>query len=112
MPDNGIENAKSGPYSENMGERLAVLETIAAQTTALLSDLRAEMRGSIGELREEMRGSTNELRTEIRGLRSDVQTDIRDLRRVHDRDFRLTFGAIVTTALGLAYLIARVAHWM
>lgn len=101
MPDNGIENAKSGPYSENMGERLAVLETIAAQTTALLSDLRAEMRGS-----------TNELRTEIRGLRSDVQTDIRDLRCVHDRDFRLTFGAIVTTALGLAYLIARVAHWM
>jgi hypothetical protein len=29
-----------------------------------------------------------------------------------ERDFRITFGAIITTTLGLAYLIAHTAHWL
>ncbi|HEY2619443.1 MAG TPA: hypothetical protein VGI78_19030 [Acetobacteraceae bacterium] len=29
-----------------------------------------------------------------------------------ERDFRITFGAIISTALGLAFLIARTAHWL
>jgi hypothetical protein len=30
----------------------------------------------------------------------------------HDRDFRITFGAIIMTTVGLAALISRVAHWI
>ena len=44
-------------------------------------------------------------------LRSELHSDVGDLRRTHDRDFRLTVGAIITTALGLAALIAHIAHW-
>jgi hypothetical protein len=29
-----------------------------------------------------------------------------------ERDFRITFGAIITSTLGLAYLIAHTAHWL
>jgi hypothetical protein len=29
-----------------------------------------------------------------------------------ERDFRITFSAIITTALALAFLIARAAHWL
>ncbi len=74
----------------DMDARLAVLETIAAQTSATLA----------------------ELRTEMRDLRTSISAEFREVRRVHDRDFRITFGAIITTTLGLAALIAHVAHWI
>ncbi len=80
----------------------------------------------------EMQG--RDLRTAIetqgRDLRTAIETQGRDLRttietqgqagrtgpelqqRIHDRDFRLTFAAIITTAVGLAWLIAHVGHWL
>lgn len=67
----------------NMEARVAVLETIAAQTSATLLEIKQELR---------------EFRSEFR--------------RIHDRDFRITFGAIITTTVGLAALIAHVAHWL
>ena len=69
-----------------MEARLRVLEEIAASTKAILAEIRADQRV----------------------MRSEMTT--LDQRR--ERDFRITFGAIITTSLGLAYLIAHTAHWL
>ena len=45
---------------------------------------------------------------QLRAMRADIAAV--DQRR--ERDFRITFGAIITTTLGLAFLIARTAHWL
>jgi hypothetical protein len=45
-------------------------------------------------------------------LRQDMQTGFNEFRRVHERDFRIAFVALVITAIGLAGLIARSAHWL
>lgn len=80
-----------------MPTRLAILETIAQQNSTALRDLRGDMR-SLGQ----------DLRGEMHQLRGDVS----ELRRNQERDFRVLFGAIITTTLALAALIAHVAHWL
>lgn len=49
---------------------------------------------------EALTKSIDRLDIEIRTLRGDARSD-----------FRLLFGAIITTALGLAAMIAKVGHW-
>jgi len=75
-----------GGRGADMEARLAVLEQIAASTKDVLS----------------------ELRTDIRELR----TDMRDLRQDQKSDFRLTFGALITVAIGLAGLMAHGFKWL
>lgn len=50
------------------------------------------------------------MQQDYRVLRQALDEQVTELRRVHDRDFRLTFGAIVVSTLGMAALIAQVAH--
>jgi len=77
-----------------MSERIAVLETIAAETRSAIQDLRQE----IGATRSEI------LQT--------VTAGFAEARRVHDRDFRMTWGALIAGGLGLMYLLAHTAHWL
>jgi hypothetical protein len=86
MPDTPIEAGGGRGYPADMEARPRVLEEIAASTKAILAELRADQRA---------------IRAEIIAM---------DQRR--ERDFRLMFGAIITTTLGLAYLIARSPHWL
>jgi hypothetical protein len=86
MPDGPIEDGDQRGYPGDMEARLRVLEEIAAGTKAILAEIRADQRA---------------MRSEIIAM---------DQRR--ERDFRLAFGAIITTSLGLAYLIANTAHWL
>ena len=86
MPDTPIAGSGGQDYPADMEARVRVLEEIAASTKALLGDIRTELRA---------------MRAEIAAV---------DQRR--ERDFRITFGAIITTTLGLAFLIARTAYWL
>jgi hypothetical protein len=43
---------------------------------------------------------------------SEIRTDIRELRNAFQVDFRLLFGAIITTALRLAFVMAKGFHWL
>jgi len=108
MADTPIEPPRPGDYSPSMETRLAIVETIAQQNLANQQALGADVRS----LRAEIGTLFAELRAEMGGLRSELRSEVSELRRIHDRDFRRTFGAIVTTALGLAALIAHVAHWL
>ena len=118
MVDEIIEREAGEAYDMEMETRVAILETLAAQTLGLLADMRkeaddfrSEVRSEFKQLRAEIGDLRSELRSEIGGLRSELHTEVRDIRRIHDRDFRITFGAIITATVGLAALIAHVAHW-
>jgi hypothetical protein len=97
MPDTPIEAGGERGYPDDMEARLRVLEEIAAGTKAILAEIRADQRA----MRAEMVAGFTAGRAEMTAL---------DQRR--ERDFRLTFGAIITATLGMAYLIARSAHWL
>jgi len=112
MADGNVEGSGAGAYAMSMEARVAILETLAAQIVGTLADIRKDMHEFRSETHSGLAGLRSEIRSEIGGLRSEVRFDIGDLRRIHDRDFRITFGAIVTTTVGLAALMAHVAHWL
>ena len=97
MPDAPIEGGGGHEYPADMEAGVCVLEEIAANTKTLLGEIKAEQRTGFTEMRTEQRT----MRSEMLGI---------DQRR--ERDFRITFGAIITATLGLACLIARTAHWL
>ena len=97
MPQMLLETDAAERYKDAMEARVAVLERIAEQNHAAFRDLRTDMR---------------DFHTEMRELRQEMQAGFNEARRIHERDFRITFGAFILTAIGLAGLIARSAHWM
>lgn len=42
----------------------------------------------------------------------ELRSDVRELKRDQRADFRLTFGALIGVALGLAGLLAKGFHWL
>jgi hypothetical protein len=42
----------------------------------------------------------------------ELRTDMREMRREHRSDFRMLFSAIVTMALGMAAMMAKVFNWL
>jgi len=97
MPQMLLETDAAERYKVAMEARVAVLERIAEQNHAAFRDLRTDMR---------------DFHTEMRELRQEMQAGFNEARRIHERDFRITFGAFILTAIGLAGLIARSAYWM
>lgn len=57
----------------------------------------AKLEASVGYIEREI----TDIKTEVRGLRSDARTD-----------FRLTFGALIAVAIGLAGLMAKGFGWI
>jgi hypothetical protein len=49
---------------------------------------------------------------DLKGNIKDVRSDIRDIRTDMRTDFRITFGALIAVALGLAGIMARGFGWM
>jgi hypothetical protein len=43
---------------------------------------------------------------------SEVKHDVSDLSKIHERDFRVLFGALVVVALGLSGLMAKGFGWL
>ena len=112
MPDTPIAGGDGRDYPSDMEARVRVLEEIAAGTKAMLAELRTEQRAGFAELRTEQRAGFAELRAEQRAGFAEVRAEQRAAEQRRERDFRITFGAIITTTLGLAFLIARTAHWL
>jgi hypothetical protein len=86
MPDVPIEGGDEHDYSSDMEPRVRVLEEIATSTKVVLAEIRADQRA--------------------------MRAEMMSMEQRRERDFRITFGAIITTAVGLAYLIAHTAHWL
>jgi hypothetical protein len=108
MPDGPIEAGDERGYPGDMEARLRVLEEIAAGTKAILAEIRADQRVMRAELTAGLAAARSESTTGFASLRAEMIAA--DQRR--ERDFRLAFGALITTSFGLAYLIAHAAHWL
>ncbi len=88
------------PHDPAMEARVAVLEEIARSTKAALE-----------RIERDVKAQGIEMRAGFAEVRGELQTGLNDARDRHDRDFRLTFAAIIFVALGLAGLLARGFHW-
>lgn len=77
------------PHDPDMEPRVAVLEQIAKSTEATLNRIEARL----GTIETKFDGKFDKVAER------------------HDRDFRITFGAIIAVALGLAGLMAKGFHW-
>jgi hypothetical protein len=108
MPDVPIESGSERDYPPDMEARVRVLEEIAVSTREILTEIRADQRA----LRTEMTAGASSLRAEMMAGASSLRAEMIAMDHRRERDFRITFGAIITTTLGLAYLIARTAHWL
>jgi hypothetical protein len=108
MPDTPIEAGGERGYPDDMEARLRVLEEIAAGTKAILAEIRADQRA----IRAEMVAGFTAGRAEMAAGFTAGRAEMTALDQRRERDFRLTFGAIITATLGMAYLIARSAHWL
>jgi hypothetical protein len=82
---NNLAGAGSPPHDPGMEARVAVLEEIASATKQATMDLRQEVR---------------ETNRRVDALRDAVENN-----------FRIMFGALITTVLGLAALMAKGFHW-
>jgi hypothetical protein len=119
MPDTPIEAGGERGYPDDMEARLRVLEEIAAGTKAILAEIRADQRAMRAEMvagftagRAEMAAGFTAERAEMAAGFTAGRAEMTALDQRRERDFRLTFGAIITATLGMAYLIARSAHWL
>ena len=81
-----LENPPQPPDDGGMEARVAVLEQIAKDTKDVLKEMREDARA---------------FRAEMNAMR-DKQ----------ERDFRLSIAVTITTALGLAGLMAKGFHWL
>jgi len=84
-----------------MEARVAVLEEIAKSN-----------KESLGEIKSELRGMRGEVNADLREVRGELQGGLRGVRSAHDRDFRITFAAIIAATLGLAWMLAHSLHWL
>jgi hypothetical protein len=74
--------------------------------------MRAEMVAGFTAGRAEMAAGFTAERAEMAAGFTAGRAEMTALDQRRERDFRLTFGAIITATLGMAYLIARSAHWL
>jgi hypothetical protein len=119
MPDVPIEGSGKPDYPSDMEARVRVLEEIAAGTKAILAEIRADQRAMLGEfradqraMRAEMAAGSTTLHAKIDANAASLRAEMLTMEQRRERDFRIMFGAIITTTLGLAYLIAHTAHWL
>ena len=59
-----------------------------------------------------MESDISYIKRDIAELKSDIKEVKGDIDKIRTTDFRIIFGALITTALGLAGLMARGFHWI
>lgn len=58
-----------------------------------------------------MESDISYIKRDITELKEDVKEVKGDINKIRIKDFRLMFGALITTAVGLAGLMAKGFHW-
>lgn len=89
------------PDNGDMAQRISKLEAYIERTHESVRDLRADVASLRTDLKADIRDSHTEFKSEMRDMRRDMTTD-----------FRVTFAAIITVALGLAGLMAKGFGWL
>ncbi|HFG5186419.1 TPA: hypothetical protein ACTD06_000543 [Salmonella enterica subsp. enterica serovar Typhimurium] len=59
-----------------------------------------------------MESDISYIKRDIAELKSDIKVVRGDIDKIRTTDFRIIFGALIATALGLAGLMARGFHWI
>jgi len=86
-------------------------ETMERQLGKLESDVE-HIKTDVSGLRADLREFRSEIRSEIGELRSETHSEVGKLRDLHERDFRVLFGAIIVVAIGIASIMAKAFGWL
>jgi len=100
-----------GKVERQVGKLESDVEHIKTEVGSLRADvreLRSEIRSEVRDIRSEM----GQLRSDMGQLRSDTHSELGKLRDVHERDFRILFGAIIVVAIGIASIMAKAFGWL
>ena len=105
--NNPLEKFEKPSEDWVMEARVAVLEHIAASTKEAIVDLRDEMRQERRANHEQIdrlqRSTTDQFQR--------IQDQFQRVNQTADRDFRVLFGALIATAIGLSTMMAKGFHW-
>jgi len=66
----------------------------------------------VSEIKTEMREMKTETRNEFRELRSSMHAMLEKLHDRQERDFRILFGVLIATTLGLTGVLAKAFGWL
>jgi DNA anti-recombination protein RmuC len=105
-----VKPADPGPVT--LDTRVAVLEQIAKDTKDVLVEMKLDIREMRQEFKHDIREMRQEFTHEMREMRQEFTQEMKALRAEQKFDFRLTFGALITLAVGLAGLMAHGFHWL
>src|SRR5579872_2178009 len=108
MPDIPIDGGGERDYPSGMEPRVRVLEEIAVSNKSTLAEIKADQRADRADTAAGFTALCSEMSAGFAAMRAAML----NMEQRREREFRITFGAIITTTLGLAFLIARSAHWL
>lgn len=83
----------------------------ASNSEASMDGRVARIESDISYIKRDIQDIKGEIK-DVRGEIKDVRIDIKDIRSDMRNDFRITFGALIAVALGLAGIMARGFGWM
>ncbi len=112
--NNPLEKFEKPSEDWVMEARVAVLEHIAASTKEAIVDLRDEMRQERRANHEQidrLQRSTTDQFQRIQDQFQRIQDQFQRVQQTADRDFRVLFGALIATAIGLSTMMAKGFHW-
>ena len=114
MPDTPVERGDPPRYPQEMETRVAILEHIAAETTAALRDLRAEMREMRADMHELVNTKIEGVNAKIEGVNAKIDGAVNSVRAELQKEITLntrwTVGTILVFGIAVVGLLAHIAH--
>lgn len=101
---------KMNSYNSDYSFSYGGMQMAGARRSDMTSS-EASMDGRMGRMESDISYIKRDI-SDVKDDIKDVRNDIKDIRKDMKGDFRLTFGALIAVALGLAGLMARGFGWI
>ena len=107
----GME-ARVARLESNVEHIMVDVAEIKADIREMRTGFTTDMKELRGELKGEMNTLRSDLRSEMNALRGELKGEMAEMRRDARTDFRLTFAALASVAIGLAAIMAKGFGWI
>lgn len=118
-----VDGIWGGGDDRGMAVRVARLESTVEHVQHDIKEIkedirefRKEVKQDFQDFRKEVKQDLQDFRKEVKhdihGLRAEFKQDLHEISKDMRVDFRVLFGALIATALGLAGLMAKGFHWL
>lgn len=101
---------KMNSYNSGYSFSFGGMQMMGARRSDMVSS-EASIDGRMGRMESDISYIKRDI-SDVKEDIKDVRNDIKDIRKDMKGDFRLTFGALIAVALGLAGIMARGFGWI